>query len=63
MITWYMNDMKTLHVDRKAVSNTILCLEYVYINMHGTRGKRYEYLVMWMDYSKKGEVKYPWSDT
>ena len=53
---WHVGDLKISQVDRKLVSSTILWLESVYGKMHGTRRKRHEYLGMWMEYSKKGEV-------
>ena len=56
-ITWDVDDPKISHVDRKVVSDTIVWLEYIYSDMHGTRGKQHKYLVMWMGYSKRGEVK------
>ena len=52
-----MDDMKTLHDDKGDVSYTIIWLESIYSEIHSTRRKRYEYLDMWMDYSKRGEVK------
>ena len=39
-----------LHVDRKVISDTILWLESIYGEMHGTCGKCHEYLGIWMDY-------------
>ena len=56
-ITWHVDNLKILHVDRKVISDTIICLESIYSEMHGTRGKRHEYLGMWMDYSKIVEVQ------
>ena len=56
-ITWQVYDLNILNVERKVVSDTIVWLESIYGEMHGTRGKRHEYLGMWMDYSKRGEVK------
>ena len=56
-ITWHVDDLKILHVDKKVVSDTILWLDFIYGKMHGNRGKRHKYLGMWMDYSKRGEVK------
>ena len=46
-----------MHVNRKFVSDTIVWLESIYDEMHRTCGKQHEYLGMWMDYSKRGEVK------
>ena len=56
-IKWHFEDLKISHVDRKVVSDNILWLESIYGMMHGTRGKLHKYLGMWMDYSKRGEVK------
>ena len=50
-IMWHVDNLKISHIDRKVVSDTILWLESIYDEMHGTRGKRHEYLGMWMDYS------------
>ena len=41
-ITWHVGDLKISHVDRKFVSSTILCLDLVYVKMHGTRRKQHE---------------------
>ena len=32
-------------------------LDSEYGEMHGSRGKRHDYLVMWLDYSVQGEVR------
>ena len=56
-ITWHVDDLKILHFNRKVISETIAWLESIYGEMHVTCGKRHEYLGMWMDYSKRGEVK------
>ena len=56
-ITWHVDDLKILHFNRKVISDTIAWLESIYGEMHGTCSKRHEYLGMWMDYSKRGEVK------
>ena len=56
-ITWDVDGLKILHVNRKVVLDTIVWMESIYSEMNGTRGKRHEYLGMWMDYSKRGEVK------
>ena len=55
-ITWNVDNLKTSHIDRKLVLRTILWLELVYGDMHGTRGTRHEYPGMWMKYPKKGGV-------
>ena len=55
--TWHVDNLNIFHVDRKVVLDTIVWLESIYEEMHGTRGKRQKYLGMWMDYSKRGEVK------
>ena len=52
-----MDDLKILHVKRKAISDTIVWMESIYGEMDGNHGKRHKYLGMWMDHSKRGEVK------
>ena len=54
IIRWHMDDIKLSPVDKKVFSSTILCMESVYGEMHGTRGKRHGYLSMWMEYLNKG---------
>ena len=56
-IKWHVDDLRISHVNRKFVSDTIVWLESIYGEMHGTRDKRHKHLGMWMDYSKRGEVK------
>ena len=46
-----------MHDDKGDVSYTIIWLESIYSEIHSTRRKRYEYLDMWMDYSKRWGVK------
>ena len=41
-ITCHMENLKTSHIDRKFVLSTILWLESVYGEMHGTHGTRHE---------------------
>ena len=41
-ITWHVDDLKISHVDRKVVSYTIVWLESIYGDMHGTSGQRHE---------------------
>ena len=45
-ITWHVEDLKISHIDRKVVSDTIVWMESIYGDMHGTRGRRHEYLCM-----------------
>ena len=52
-----MGNLNISHIDRKFVSDTIVWIESIYSEMHGTRRKRHKYLGMWMDYSNRGEIK------
>ena len=54
IIRWHMDDIKLSPVDKKVFLSTILCMELVYGEMHGTRGKRHGYLSMWMEYLRRG---------
>jgi hypothetical protein len=56
-VTWHVDDLKISHMDKNVVSSLILHLESLYGEMTGSRGKRHDYLGMWLDYSKKGEVQ------
>ena len=38
-INWHVDDPKISHIDRKVISDTIVWLESIYGEMHGTRGK------------------------
>ena len=57
-----MDDLKILHIDRNVVSSLILHLEELYGEMNGSRGDRHDYLRMWLDFSKKGEVQVSMED-
>ena len=48
----HVDDLKISCVDSNEVKNMIQWLG----EMHGSRGKRHNYLVMWIDYSIPGEV-------
>ena len=38
-ITWHVDNLKILHLNRKVVSDTIEWMESIYGEMHGTHGK------------------------
>ena len=52
-----MDDLKISCMDGNSMSKMIRWLELEYVEMHGSRGKRHEYLGMWLDYSVPGEVR------
>ena len=52
-----MDDLKISCVDANEVTKMIQWLESEYGKMHGSRGKRNDYLGMWIDYSIPGEVR------
>ena len=48
-ITWHMEDLKILLIDRRVVLDTIIWMESIYSDMHGTHVKQHEYLGMRME--------------
>ena len=52
-----MDDLKISCVDANEVTKMIQWLDSEYGEMHGSRGKRRDYLGMWLDYSIPGEVR------
>ena len=50
-------DLNISHVDRNMVTSTITCIKFIYIEMYGSQGKRHDYLIIWLGFSSKGEVK------
>ena len=48
-VCWYMDDLKILCVDANEVTEMIQWLESEYGEMHRSRGKRNNYLGMWLD--------------
>ena len=55
-VMWHVDDLKISHVDSKVVTGLIEYLKSIYGKMHGSREKKHDYLGMWLDYSKDGEV-------
>ena len=53
----HMDDLKISCADANEVTKMIQWLESEYGEMHGSRGKRHDYLVVWLDYSIPGEVR------
>ena len=56
-VCWHVDDLKISCMDGNSMSKMIRWLELEYVEMHGSRGKRHEYLGMWLDYSVPGEVR------
>ena len=56
-VCWHVDDLKISYVDAKEVTKMIQWLESEYGEMHGSRGKRHDYLGMCLDYSIPGEVR------
>ena len=55
-MTWHVDDLNISHVDSKVVTGLIEYLKSIYGKMHGLCEKKHDYLGMWLDYSKEGEV-------
>ena len=49
--------LKISYIDANQVTKMIQWLETEYVEMHGSSGKRHDYLGMWLDYSTPGEVR------
>ena len=56
IVCWHVEDLKILCVDANEVKKMIQCLDSEYGEMRGSRGKRHDYLGMWLDYSIPEEV-------
>ena len=56
-VCWHVDDLKISCVDANEVTKMIQWLESEYGEMHGSRGKRHDYLVMWLYYSITGELR------
>ena len=46
-IFWHVDDLKIFYTSRNVVTSTITCIELVYREMHGSRGKKHDYLGIW----------------
>jgi hypothetical protein len=56
-IMWHVDGLKLSHVDAKEVDSTIEWIKSIYgTDMRVSRGKKYDYLGMDLDYSVPGEV-------
>ena len=53
----HVDNLNILCVHKKDVSKLIKWLKYRYGEMHGSRGTIHDYIVMWLDYSVKREVR------
>ena len=53
-VCWHVDDLKISCIDANEVTKMIQWLESEYGKMHGSRGKRHDYLGMWIDYSIPG---------
>ena len=56
-VCWHVDNLKISCVDANEVTKMIQWLESEYGEIHGSRGKRNDYLGMWLDYSIPGEVR------
>ena len=56
-VCWHVDNLKISCVDANEVKKMIQWLESEYGEMHGSCGKRHDYLVIWLDYSVWGEVR------
>ena len=52
-----MDNLKIPCIDANEVKKMIQWLISEYGEIHGSRGKRHDYLGMWLDYSILGEVR------
>ena len=52
-----MDNLKISCIDANEVTKRMQWLESEYGKMHGSRRKRHDYLVMWLDYSIPEEVR------
>ena len=56
-VCWHMDDIKISCVDANEVTKMIQWLESEYGEMHSSRGKRHDYLRMWIYYLIPGIVR------
>ena len=56
-VCWQVEDLKISSIDANKVTKMIQWLESEYGEMHGSRGKRHDYLGMWIDCSIPEEVR------
>ena len=56
-VCWHVDDLKISCVEANKVTKMIQWIESEYREMHGSRGKRHDYLGMWLSYSILGEVR------
>ena len=48
-VFWHVDNLKILYVDANKVTRMIQWLDSEYGKMHGSRGKKHNYLGMWLD--------------
>ena len=59
-ITWHVDDLKISHIDKKVLEDLIIQLNGAFGNdgpLTVHRGKKHDYLGMWLDYSLDGKVQ------
>ena len=56
-ITWHVDDLKISHDSDGAISEVITWLESIYGQLDASRGTKYQYLGIDLDYSEAGKVK------
>ena len=56
-VCWHVDDLKISSVNTNKMTEMIQWLESEYGEMHRSRGKRHDYLLMWLDESILGEVR------
>ena len=61
-VFWHVDDLKISCVDVNEVKKMIQWLESEYGKMHGSRGKRNDYLGMWIDTQYRGKCVYSWKN-
>ena len=49
-VCWHVDDLKISCIDVNEVTKMLQWIESEYGGMHGSRGKRHDYLGMWLDY-------------
>ena len=56
-VFWHVDYLKISCVDANEVTKMIQLLESSYGEIHGSRGKRHDYLGMWLNYSIPGGLR------
>ena len=61
-IAWHVNIVKSSHIDKKVNDKFLHCLKAIYTSdgigeLKASRGPRYDYLAMILDYSTPGQSK------